>query len=84
VLAARVAQEYGAEIGFEAAPFATARWIRAADEAALKRFIETNAGSIADDRDGRPVFLARNAWELGYVRERSPGIDFAETRELVG
>ena len=84
VLAARVAQEYGAEIGFETAPFATARWIRAEDEAALKRFIESNAGSIAEDRDGRPVFLARNAWELGYVRERSPGIRFAETRELVG
>ena len=33
------------------------------------------------DRDGAPVFLARNAWELGYIAERSPKIKFSDIRE---
>ena len=27
---------------------------------------------MSEDRDGAPVFLARNAWELGYIAEKSP------------
>ena len=33
-----------------------------------------NRGGMAEDRDGAPVFLARNAWELGYIAEKSPKI----------
>ena len=36
---------------------------------------------MATDRDGAPVFLAKSAWELGYVAEKFEAIRFAKTRE---
>ncbi|MBI3707914.1 MAG: peptide chain release factor 3 [Proteobacteria bacterium] len=81
VLAARIADEYSVEAGFEAAPYESARWVDAADPAKLKQFGDSNRGSMAEDRDGAPVFLARNAWELNYTRERWPDIRFNTTRE---
>ena len=36
---------------------------------------------MAEDRDRAPVFLAKSAWELGYVAEKFPKIGFAKTRE---
>ena len=36
---------------------------------------------MAEDRDGAPVFLARDAWELSYVAERTPEVRFTATRE---
>ena len=36
---------------------------------------------MAEDRDGAPVYLARNEWELNRVRERFPEIVFSQTRE---
>jgi peptide chain release factor 3 len=81
VLATRITGEYGIKVGYEAAPFETARWLAAEDPAALKRFAEANRGGLAEDRDGAPVFLARNAWELNYVRTHNPDIAFHATRE---
>ena len=42
---------------------------------------DANRGALAEDRDGAPVFLARNAWELGYIQRQYPDIRFAKTRE---
>ncbi|MBX6321494.1 MAG: peptide chain release factor 3 [Rhodospirillaceae bacterium] len=81
VLAARIAGEYGIEVGYETAPYETARWLAADDPRALKAFAEANRGGMAEDRDGAPVFMARNAWELDYVRTHNPGIRFLATRE---
>ena len=36
---------------------------------------------MASDRDGAPVFLAKSAWEIGYVAERFPNVKFLKTRE---
>jgi peptide chain release factor 3 len=36
---------------------------------------------MAADRDGAPVFLAKSAWEVGYVAERYPRVKFLKTRE---
>jgi peptide chain release factor 3 len=36
---------------------------------------------MAEDRDGAPVFLARDAWEVNYVAERAPKVQFSATRE---
>ena len=33
------------------------------------------------DRDGAPVFLAKSNWELGYVADKFPNLNFAKTRE---
>jgi len=81
VLSSRIIAEYGVDMGFETAPFETARWISADDKAEITRFIEKNRGAMAEDRDGAPVYLARNAWELSYTEREWPNIRFAATRE---
>ena len=81
VLAARIKTEYELGIRFEPAPYETARWVEADDPLLLKKFVEGNRSVLAEDHDNAPVFLARNAWELGYVAERSPAIKFADIRE---
>ena len=37
--------------------------------------------AMARDIDGSPVFLAKSAWEIGYVAERFPDVAFERTRE---
>ena len=81
VLKTRVEAEYKVKIDLEPAPFETARWISAETKADLEEFMSANRGGMSEDRDGSPVFLARNAWELGYVAEKSPKIKFSDIRE---
>jgi peptide chain release factor 3 len=80
VLAARIASEYGVAVEFESAGYETARWV-GGDAGELKRFVGTNRGSLANDRTGAPVFLARNAWELQRTVRDWPAIAFTATRE---
>ena len=62
----------------------TARWVSSKDGAqALETFKAENRSSLAEDRDGRLVFLARNAWDLDNTAKRFPAIAFRDTCELV-
>jgi peptide chain release factor 3 len=81
VLLSRLEAEYKVDAGLEPSPYDTARWISAADPADLKAFVDLNKGAMAKDRDGNPVFLAKSAWEVGYVADRYPKVTFAATRE---
>ena len=81
VLVARLAAEYELEVALEQAPCETARWLSADDAAELKRFVDDNQGVLAEDGDGQPVFLARNAWELNYMSEKWPSVRFHNTKE---
>ena len=81
VLLSRLDAEYKVAAGLEPAPFDTARWVSADDAADLKGFTDFNRSAMAKDRDGNPVFLAKSAWEVGYVAERYPKVRFAATRE---
>ena len=36
---------------------------------------------MAEDIDNQPVFLAKSAWELGYVAERFPKLEFSKSKE---
>jgi len=83
VLKSRVAGEYGATIDLESVPYQTARWITAADPVVLDTFKAENRSALAEDRDGRLVFLARNAWELDNIGKRYPELAFRDTCELV-
>jgi peptide chain release factor 3 len=83
VLKSRVAGEYGATIDLEPVPYQTARWVGSDDERMLETFRAENPSSLAEDRDGRLVFLARNAWELDNTAKRYPRIAFRDTCELV-
>src|SRR3546814_10121661 len=72
VLISRLGAEYNVNAGFEPSPWETARWIAADDEAKLKAFIEEKRSAIAEDRDGAPVFMAKDTWELNYTSGRNP------------
>lgn len=81
VLAARIEAEYGLPAKFESAGLEAARWVESDDPAALKKFIDTNRSSLAEDHDGSLVFLARNAWHLNRATEENPSLRFLKTRE---
>jgi peptide chain release factor 3 len=81
VLISRLQAEYKVDAGFEASPWDTARWITAEDDKALEEFKGLHRSAMAEDRDGAPVFMAKDAWELNYVEGKSPGIRFSATKD---
>jgi len=80
VMADRLANEYALEVIFEASPFAEARWL-AGDKADVEDFMGKHRTALAADIDDQPVFLAKSAWEIGYVSERFPKVRFERTKE---
>ena len=80
MLLSRLDAEYKVAARLEPSPWDTARWI-SGDEAAMKAFANINQSALAKDRDGNLVFMAKSAWEVGYVQERNPEIKFSATRE---
>jgi peptide chain release factor 3 len=79
-MADRLANEYQLEVIFEASPYAEARWI-AGDKADLEDFMGKHRSQMATDIDEQPVFLAKTAWETGYVSERYPKVRFERSKE---
>ncbi len=82
VLKARLAAEYGLEIGLEQSEFEVARWISSDDRKKLDAFIQSKYSSTASDLDGDPVFLARSAFDLDYTRERTQDIAFTDIKDV--
>lgn len=83
VMAERLRVEYGLDVTFEVPPYETARWL-AGDTDHLEAFAARHRGQMAEDLDGATVFLAKNAWEAGYVEERFPEVRFLKARERQG
>ena len=54
------------------------------DRKVLDEFVKYASSAIADDLDGDLVFLARNAFDLDYTGEQSPGISFADVKDIHG
>ncbi|KQN19472.1 peptide chain release factor 3 [Sphingomonas sp. Leaf33] len=80
VLLSRLDAEYKVAAGLEPSPYDTARWV-GGDAGEVRTFMDQNKGAMAKDRDGNPVFLAKSAWEVGYIADRYPAVTFAATRE---
>ena len=80
VLKSRLVAEYDLDAELETSPYDSARWL-SGSEAEIEKFSHANKGGMASDRDGAPVFLAKSAWELGYVAERFPNVKLLKTRE---
>jgi peptide chain release factor 3 len=80
VLVDRIRTEYEVPVKFEETALHTARWISADDPKILKAFVDTNRSAIANDHDGDPVFLARNAWHLDDAQSKNPAIRFTSTK----
>jgi peptide chain release factor 3 len=81
VLISRLQAEYKVDAAFEPSPWETARWIAGDDEKVVKTFLENNRSATATDRDGAPVFLARDQWDVNYVAQRNPEIRFTATKD---
>ncbi|WP_066798819.1 peptide chain release factor 3 [Sphingomonas soli] len=81
VLLSRLEVEYKVAAGLEMAPFETARWVSSEDPKDLADFAALHRGAMAKDRDGNLVFLAKSAWEVGYIADRYAKVKFAATRE---
>ncbi len=81
VLIERIKTEYQIAAGFDPAPYETARWIESDDAAALKAFQDRNRQYLAEDRDGRSVFLVRSLWDLKQAENTYDSIKFLRTRE---
>ncbi len=81
VLSERIQAEYGVAARFESAGLETARWVECDDPHLVKRFIDANRVSLAEDHDGALVFLARNGWHLNRTQDDFPGIALRKTRE---
>ncbi|WP_312161625.1 peptide chain release factor 3 [Phenylobacterium sp.] len=80
VMADRLANEYQLEVIFEASPYAEARWLSGV-KADVDDFASKHKGAMGADIDDQPVFLAKSAWEIGYVAERFPKIGFERSKE---
>ena len=80
VMADRLANEYQLEVIFEPAPYAEARWL-SGQKADVEDFANKHKGAMAVDIDEQPVFLAKSAWEIGYVGERFPKVGFERSKE---
>src|SRR5436190_3251283 len=80
VLKSRLVAEYDLDADLEPSPYDSARWLSGAP-AEIEKFSNANKGGMATDRDGSPVFLAKRAWEIGYVSDELPYVKFLKTRE---
>ncbi|MEE2761406.1 MAG: peptide chain release factor 3, partial [Pseudomonadota bacterium] len=81
VMADRIRTEYDVPVRFESTAIMTARWVEADDARALKAFSDAYQTAMAEDHDGAPVFLARNAWHLNRAGEDWPDIRLLTIRE---
>jgi peptide chain release factor 3 len=81
VMADRIRTEYDVPVRFSPIALYTARWLETDDAYMLKKFTDKNRTAIADDHDGTPVFLARNAWHLENAAKEWPDIRFLKTLE---
>ena len=80
VIQERMKAEYNVSAALEPCGYDAVRWITG-DAAKVSAFVAQNRGSIAEDRYGSPVFLARSQWEAGYTAEKNPDLKFRATRE---
>ncbi|PTQ09955.1 peptide chain release factor 3 [Sphingomonas oleivorans] len=81
VLISRLQAEYKVDASFEPSPWETARWISADDPKALDEFVGLHRGAMAEDRDGAPVFMAKDGWEINYIAGRHPAVRFTATKD---
>ena len=81
VVKERLKTEYNVECQFEGVNVATARWVEAPDDKALKTFTDKNQANLAHDHYGQLVYVAPSRVNLQLTQERHPDIRFAATRD---
>ena len=76
VIQHRLKSEYTASCNFENINLYKACWMSCKDKKILEQFIFEKLHHIANDKEGRPVFLAESAWALQMAEEKNPEIKF--------
>ena len=82
VIQYRLEHEYGATVVYEPINLHKALWVTSEEVAALQAFRERRRQQIAEDKEGRLVYLADSAWTLQMARDNHPEIRFHETSEI--
>jgi peptide chain release factor 3 len=81
VTMARLKAEYNVNAGYESIDLSVARWVTCEDEKMLKLFRQKNESSLALDAEGCLTFMTTSEYQLGFVMEEWPDIQFHKTRE---
>ena len=78
VLEYRLLNEYNAKLLLEQLPYSVARWVYADDPELIRNIKGLDNGMLVYDKLGRPVVLVSNEWNLNWILERNPGINFTQ------
>ncbi len=82
VIQYRLEHEYGAKCRYETIPLHKACWIESTDKAQLEDFRKRKYNQLAEDKEGREVYLADSAYALQMAQEKFPNIKFHFTSEF--
>jgi peptide chain release factor 3 len=78
VVEARLQSEYGIQCSIDALPYVAARWpVR--DPADAGTTLAGSGSATVRDRLDREVILFESAWELRYVQEKNPRVNFRDS-----
>ena len=69
VIQYRLEHEYGASCTYEPISLHKACWIDSKDPTALTEFMQRRRKDLAQDKDGKLVYLAESPWTLRTVME---------------
>jgi peptide chain release factor 3 len=82
VIQFRLLAEYGAACEFRPLSYEKACWFTSENKEALAKFNTIKRHNIAQDKEGRPVFLADSLWALKMTQDNYPDIQFHFTSEF--
>lgn len=82
VIQFRLKQEYNATVEFMPQNIYKACWITSKDPKQLAAFVDSKQRHIAEDKDGKLVFMAESKAWLQMVQENFPEIEFHFTSEF--
>lgn len=82
VAMARLKAEYGVDATYEPVDYSIVRWITCDDKNYLAAFEKANYRKLAHDGEGSLACLAASGWQLNFIMEQWPKIQFLKTREI--
>lgn len=77
VLVYRLLNEYGVELSITNLSYSLARWL-VGDKKDLSNIKGHDNGMLVVDIKGRPVILVNSEWNLDWIIERNPNVNFLE------
>jgi len=84
VAAHRLQSEYGVAVRLGGSNYTGARWVTCEDEIELQRFVNANTTRVALDAADTYTYLMTTRYDLQFLQERWPKIQFHPLREHAG